>query len=88
VTQQFWRGHRVKIDHRVTDQFDDKPTHAIVVGSFSDLYGKEPPGCGPSYAIRFEPSGRFSAWWGETLLTPVECDRDDGEMQLQKWKER
>lgn len=90
IKQKFFRGHRVHIaaDLGPTMSHFHKDTDAIIVGSYSDLYGH---GNYTSYELlvlskKGEPH-HTSAWYEEHQLTLVNSDRDGGERMLQLYNQ-
>ena len=86
-SQKFFRGHRVRIASEMPQYMSHFPCggEAIVVGSYSDIYGGNDIN---SYSLLLiEPYGGMCSWYEEGQLTLVSTDRDKGEGLLQLYKE-
>lgn len=90
MKQKFFRGQRVGLAKKfpqMMDHFDGKGCEAIVMASYSDLYGF---GDFSNFNLLILPKrGKpfSSSWYPEGLLTLISNNRESGEEIIQRYKE-
>ena len=89
MKQKFFRGQRVKLDSKFPkhmDHFGGKGVEAIVVASYSDLYGG---GNFSSFQLLILDRKHYynSAWYPEDLMTLISDNRKAGEVIIQMHNE-
>ena len=86
-SQKFFRGQRVRIGDLTHGPYCyncGQGKEAIVVGSYSDLYGKQDGE--PGYSLFIPSENDTVSWYPESSLELVSDDRRAGEELIQKHK--